>query len=114
MKKTGKLLERIPFFYFLLPAFLFLHIENEYRHLINYQFVYFEMVQLVIAALLVFVASLIFFRELAKASLFSFGFLLVYYYFCDLKDYLHFKTPGFFGSYGFLLPLVFLIMLALF
>jgi len=114
MKKTGKLLERIPFFYFLLPAFLFLHIENEYRHLINYRFVYFEMIQLVIAALLVFVASLIFFRELVKASLFAFGFLLVYYYFCDLKDYLHFKTPGFFGSYSFLLPMVFLIMLILF
>jgi len=114
MKKTGKLLERIPFFYFLLPAFLFLHIENEYRHLINYRFVYFEMIQLVIAALLVFVASLIFFRELVKASLFAFGFLLVYYYFCDVKDYLHFKTPGFFGSYSFLLPLVFLILLILF
>jgi hypothetical protein len=103
-------LERIPFFFFLLPIFLFLHIENEYRHLINYRFVYFEIIQLVIAALMVFLVSLLFFRELAKASIFGFGFLLVFYYFCDLKDYLHFNKPGFFSSYSFLLPLLFLLL----
>jgi len=112
--KKGKLLERIPFFYFLLPVFLFLHIENEYRNLINYQFVYFEIIQLIIAALLIFLVSMIFFRELTKGSLFAFGFLMVFYYFCDLKDYMHFNIPGFFGSYTFLVPLLFLLLSFLF
>jgi hypothetical protein len=48
MNKAGNLLARVPFFFFLLPVFLFLHIENEYRHLINYHFVLFEMVQLLL------------------------------------------------------------------
>ena len=114
MKKISNLFERVPFFFFLLPAFLFLHIENEYRHLINYHFVYFQMVQLVIAALLIFFASLLFFRQLRKGSLFAFAFLLVYYYFCDLKDFLHFKYPGFFSSYTLLLPLLFILLIGLF
>ena len=114
MKKIQILLERIPLFYFLLPVFLFLHIENQYHHLINYRFVFYEMMQLVIAALLIFFVSLMFFKELRKGSLFAFGFLVAYYFFCDLKDYLHSKIPGFFGSYTFLLPVLFLLSLLLF
>ena len=114
MKKAINLLERIPLFFFLLPVFLFLHIDNEYRHLINYRFVYYEIVQLVIAALLIFLVSLMFFREWRKASLFAFAFLLVYYYFCDLKDYLHLNIRGFFSSYIFLFPFLFVLLLILF
>jgi hypothetical protein len=102
MNKTLRLLERIPFFYFLLPIFLLLHIENEYNHLIIYRFVYFEIIQLLIAALLIFLGCLLFIREMTKGSLFAFGFLLLYYYFCDLKDFLQSKHPGFFSSYLFL------------
>jgi len=114
MNKTLRLLERIPFFYFLLPIFLLLHIENEYNHLIIYRFVYFEIIQLLIAALLIFLGCLLFFREMTKGSLFAFGFLLLYYYFCDLKDFLQSKHPGFFSSYLFLFPILFLVLLLLF
>ena len=102
MKKYGRkanktlipLLKKYPFFLFLLPLFLVLHIESEFARQINYSFVYTDILKLFLAAGIIFGFSRIFTRNKRKQALIAFCLSVVYYFFCDAKDYLHRQIPA--------------------
>ncbi len=115
MTRIRLLLEKIPFFVILLPLFLLIHIELEYRDLIDYNFVTSDILELLLAPVIIFLLTLAIFRNYRKAAIFSFCFLLIYYYFCDLKDFLQFNIPdSFISSYTLLLPVFLTLLIFLF
>jgi hypothetical protein len=112
LKKTA---EQIPFFLLTLPLFVIIHIEKQYHHFIVYSFVYKEILWLIAAPFFIFLLSYLLLRNSRRASLFSFVLLMFFYFFCDLKDWLHEATSGTFASkYIFLLPFIFLIIVIVF
>ena len=115
VKRLKKTTEQIPFFLLTLPLFIIIHIERQYHHFIVYRFVYREILWLVAAPLVTFLVSYLLLQNLRRASLFSFVLLVIFYFFCDLKDWLHEVAGGVFVTkYIFLLPLMFLIIVLFF
>ena len=114
MKRLKKAAQQIPFFLFTLPLFLLIHIEKQYHHFIVYRFVYKEILWLLAAPLCVFLLSYLLLKNYQRASIFSFALLFIFYFFCDLKDWLNTTTSGSFVSrYIFLIPLIFFVVVIL-
>jgi len=104
-------LEQIPLFLLTLPLFLLVHIEGDYRHLITYRFVYKVILELIVAPFFIWGIAYLAIRNYRKSALWTLLFLLIFYFFCDLKDWLHELSPGyFFEKYSFLLPAISVIL----
>lgn len=107
--------EKIPFFLFTLPLFVVTHIETQYRHFIVYRFVYKEITWLFLAPVIAYAVSYLLYRQRRKAGIFAFILLVVYYFFCDLRDSLYLASRGgLVSKYSFLLPLLFAVIVAFF
>ena len=93
----------------LLPVFFTLKGYNENFALIPPGIVVGLLLNYIIISLIVFIFSLLLFRRLSKASLFSLYLLGIFFFFGAFHDFLKgiFK-PGFIISYTFLLSLIFL------
>jgi hypothetical protein len=99
--------KRYPLFLLTIPLFIVVHIEQQYYHLIQYRFVYREIIYLFIPPVIVILLGYLIFRHLGKAGIFSFTLLLIYYFFGDLKDWLHaLASKSIIFSYAVLLPLL--------
>ena len=106
-----KYLEDLPLFLVILPLFLFIHIEQEHRHLITYRFVYREIIELSVVPFLFWGIGYLFMRHVRKSALLALLCSIVFYFFCDLKDWLHETAPGyFFERYMFLLPAIVILL----
>ena len=97
-------LKKYPFFLFLLPLFLVLHIWKEFHPLIELTIVYSE---ILILFFLPFILTGIFFlltRSIRKAAVLSLIILLPFFFLGEIKDWLMQAIgSGFFRSYKFLL-----------
>ena len=110
-----KFLEKYPLFLLLLPAFVVIHLENEWHSLIQYKFVYDRVIILFIAPPIILGIWYLFFRTIAIASLITISSLLPFYYTGDLKSWLSVKFPhSFLQSYSFLLSAFAVVLLILF
>lgn len=110
-----KALEIIPFFILTIPLFLVLHIEREYRHLIRYEFVATEIIQLFAASILIALFFFIVIRKFRIACVYALPTIILFYFFCDVKDHLHeWNSASFVSSYSFLLPAGFTFLLVIF
>ena len=81
-----KILERLPFFLILLPAFVAIHLEKELQQVISYRFVYDRIVIFFITPLLLF--ALIFFlkRNTKKSAILALSLSFPFLYFGDIKN----------------------------
>lgn len=115
MKAVLTYLKRLPLFLITIPAFLLIHIEREYHRLLNYAYLYEEILQLLLAPVIIFLVSFVLFKDWRKSSLYTGILLICYYFFCDIKDWLHQKAPNFFFSgYIFLIPVLIVVVVASF
>src|SRR6187401_1739236 len=110
-----KIFEKYPLFLLLLPAFVVIHLEEEWHTLIQYKFVYDRVIILFVAPFIILGIWYLFFRTISIASLMTLSCLLPFYYTGDLKNWLSDKFPhSFLQSYFFLLSLFVLMLLVLF
>jgi len=115
MQKISLALEKIPFFLVTIPLFIVLHIEKEYRGLINYEFVTNEIFQLFIAPFIILCICFLLFKRWQKRLLFCLILTLLFFFFADFKDYLFKQWPEqFISRYVFLLPCLLTIILVSF
>ncbi|MES1198007.1 MAG: hypothetical protein ABUL41_01895, partial [Chitinophagaceae bacterium] len=115
MAKAKYFLEKFPFFFLTFPLFIILHIEKQYYHLIIYKYVIREILQLFIAPFIIFIISLLLFRQLYKSYVYSFILMFFFFFFADIKDKLTSINHDFFLSrYSFLLPFIGLVCAAVF
>src|SRR5687767_8824390 len=102
LKKYG---EQYPFFLLTIPLFIIVHIEKEYHKLIDYQFVYGSIIELLIAPVFILLFSFLLFRNWRKAFMYTFYLMLVFYFLTTIRDNLQEDGfPSFMGRYSFLLP----------
>lgn len=105
-------LVQTPVYYYLLPVFLLLHIENAYSGVIRYEFVYGEIASLLIWTVAIVIMSFWLFRkDHFRQHLFAFVVLFIFFFFCDIKDYL-FENYKSIGRYIILLPACLLVIIA--
>ncbi len=110
-----KKLQKIPFFLFLSPIFIILHIEKEYHQLISYQFVYTEILMLFLMPLIFYSICRLLFRSHQKASLYSFFLLIPFYLLGEIKDWLKDNLQEtFWQSYSFIIPFIIVLAIAAF
>jgi hypothetical protein len=114
-RRLKKIFEIFPFFLLMIPLFLIVHIERQYRHLIVYKFVSNEISELFAASLISTGIFFVFVRNFRRSAVFALPVVLTFYFFCDLKDFLNsWNSKSFFSSYAFLLPALTVILLAVF
>jgi Sulfatase len=95
--------------------FLVLHIEQKFQHLIVYRFVWKEIIELFVSSFVITGIFVLFVRRLRKAAVFALPALLTFYFFPDLKDFLHnWNDKVFLSSYTFLLPLITIVLISIF
>ena len=105
-------LQKYPFFLFLLPSFLVLHILKEFYSLIEFKVVSREILSLYILPISTLAVFQILTRSFRKSSLITLLIMLPFYFLGELKDwFLLAKNQSFFGSYSFLIPATLLLML---
>lgn len=105
------LLKKYPFFLLFLPLFIILHIEKNYAHLINYEFVKKELLILFISPLIIYFLCRLLLKPIIKANLFSFIVLFVFFFTGDIKDGLSKQFPdSIIQSYSLVLPLMTVII----
>jgi len=110
-----KFLEKYPLFLLLLPAFVVIHLENEWHTLIPYKFVYDRVIILFIVPFIILGIWYLFFRTISIASLMTLCCLLPLYYTGEFKNWLSDKFPhSFLQSYSFLMAVLIVIVLVLF
>ena len=106
-----KIIGKYPFFLFLMPLFIVLHVHQKYNDLIDYPFVYKDVVILFVVPVIVYIAWRIITRNTQKAALNSFITLFFFYFLGELKNILKDRMPeSFVQSYTFLLPAGAMIM----
>lgn len=99
----------------LFPVFFLLHGYNENFGLYSSGIIASLFLKYITISLVFLVISLLFLRNVAKASLFSLFLLFVYFFFGAFCDLLKKIVPnGFFASYKFLLPLIFVFVCSFF
>lgn len=100
-----KILERYPLFLLLLPLFVTIHLEKEFRSLIDYRFVYDRIIIFLSVPLLLFFLLRWLIRSGNKAALISLVISFFFFYTGELKNWLEFKVPGTgLHRYSFLIP----------
>jgi len=98
-------LKKYPFFLFLLPLFLVLHILKEFYSLIEFKVVSREILSLFVPPISALFVFQFLTRSFRKASLISLLVMLLFYFLGELKDwFLLAKNQSFFGKYSFLIP----------
>jgi hypothetical protein len=106
-------LQKYPLFLLLLPLFIVLHIEKDNHDLINYYFVYDEIIFLFAVPLVCYPLSFLITRNYRKAALITLLILIVYYFFGEIKDILKWYFPKtVWQSYTLLLPLALALLVA--
>jgi len=110
-----KIFEIIPFFLFTIPLFLIVHIENVYQNHIIYKFVKSEIIELFAASLIIAGIFFLLVRNLHRACVYALPVILIFYFFCDLKDSLYnWNDKIFISKYAFLLPTIIILLLLIF
>ena len=104
MRSITNIIQTRPWFIFLLPIFLVLHIEKNYTGLIAYKLVWFPILLLFLTAALIYLLILLLTRDKKKSAAYTFLVLVPYYFFADVKDWLHEQYPNaWFSRYIFVL-----------
>ncbi len=113
MKKAQAFLEKFPLFLLTIPLFIIIHLEAEYRSLIQYKFVYVEIIQLLLAPFLIFILCCLIFKKRSKRIMYCLLLTILFFFFADVKDFFYKISPGSaIASYSFLLPAVLTICIA--
>ena len=101
------------YFVFLLPVFFILHAVNEHYGLIPFHIAARYLVYYMVLSAALLLAGRFIFSSTEKGGIWSFGLLMVFYFFGAVHDFLkELKIPSFLVSYSFILPtlLVFFIL----
>jgi len=115
MSSLLRILRKKPFFLILLPLYVLVHLEYEYRHLIDYRYVWKDLAWILIIPVPTYLIAYFLFRKREKAALYTFLLLVVVYYFGPLKNALYEHLKGnFFASYSFLLPVLAVLLIIIF
>lgn len=114
-KRLKYFLSNKPFFLFLLPLFFIYSGYNELFGFLSLKFVLTNLSIILASVLICFLVSFILFRDLAKASVFTFAISL----FCLVFGYLHdslkkLLPQSFLIKYSFLIPAIFVLFLIVF
>ena len=100
------ILESTPLFLILVPAYVLIHLEKIFHHLVNYQFAAGQVFIMFIATITLALAGKLISRNKKKGWLISFVLMLSWFYLGIIKNYLQDNFPNsFFSSYSFILPL---------
>src|SRR4249919_3984493 len=111
MGKWITILQNRPWFIILLPVFLVLHIEKNYTGLISYGLVWKPILYLILVAIAVYFLMVVLTRDKLRAAAIAFIVLLAYYFFADIKDWLHEQSPAaWYSRYVFVVPVMVLIV----
>lgn len=106
-------IRKYPFFLFLLPVFLLVHIEAEYHRLIDYRLVWVEILYLLLAPPVAYAIAWLLTRSRMKAGVLALIMLIIFYYFPEWKDYLRAKLgDNFWQGYSFWLPVIIIVIAA--
>jgi hypothetical protein len=96
--------ELYPFFLFLLPAFVTIHLEKELHQVIEYRFVYDRIIIFFVVPLLLFFLFFLINRSAKKAALIAFTLSIWFFYTGEIKNWMfHNHQNSLWGSYSFLL-----------
>jgi hypothetical protein len=93
MHYLKNILQRFPLFLLTMPLFLVVHVEKEYHHLIEYAFVYKEILWLFLVPAACMAVGLLLFRHLNKAAIFSAVLSVLFYLGGDLMNWLRPEPP---------------------
>jgi hypothetical protein len=108
------ILEELPLFLFTIPAFLIVHIELEYQQAVSNNIYWFNIFSLFLVPFIILPVTYFFIRDFRKSCLFTSFVSIFYYFFCDLKDWLHNISPEyFFSRYFFLIPFFSVVLVVL-
>lgn len=113
-EKLNALLQEKPYFLLLLPLFFIFHGYNAFFSFFPFRFVLLNLAISLLVTALLYLVSFWSLKNKKKAAIFSFWILLFILTFGFLHDTLK-KTVGsiFFSSYKFILPLIFVFLIAL-
>lgn len=110
-----KIISDYPLSFLLLPLFFVIHGWKE-----NYYYVHFRDISILaaifmLAAVIIFLISLLFFRNKIKAGIYTFILLAIYFFFGAVQDFLkdHSLTKEI-SRYKIILPLIFLLLIVSF
>jgi hypothetical protein len=107
-----KIIERIPFFLFLLPLFIVVHIEKEFYELYSYDLMYSRLAFLFLMPLAAFAFFRLVTKNYKKMALMALALSLYIFYFGEVRYWLTRKFPNsFVTGYAFLLPVLLAIAL---
>ena len=98
--------KHFPFYCFLLPLFFVLHVVSGYFGLISAQFIFQFLGYYILLSAFLLLVGYFMFKSIVKAGVWAMFFLLVFYFFGAIHDFLKvYVSPGFLKSYSLLLPL---------
>jgi len=114
-EKLLSALQKKPYFLVLLPFFFIAHGYNDFFGFFPFQFVLFNLIAVLFCAAVLYLLAAALFRKKEKNALFAFWLFLIILLFGTIHDVLKklFHT-GFFSSYTFLLPFLFVLFVLLF
>jgi hypothetical protein len=108
-KKASRIkaiLESTPLFLILVPAYVLIHLEKIFHHLVNYKFAAGQIIIMIIAAIILALTGRLITRNKKKGWIISFVLMLSWFYLGIVKNYLQEHFPDIFlSSYSFILPL---------
>ena len=105
----------IPFHLFLLPFFFVLHGYTEFYNLISFSKATVLVFYYLIGTVVVFFICRLFFKTYAKAAVFAFFLMCLYFFFGSFHDFIGKKFPGvFFTKYSFILPVILVLFSIIF
>ncbi|RYY88693.1 MAG: hypothetical protein EOO15_08310 [Chitinophagaceae bacterium] len=105
---------RLPLFLLLFPLFIVLNIENNYHHMIEYRFVWKEILLLCFLPLAGFLLAALGLRSWRLAALFAFPLYAIFYFGGPLKGWADKHLPATLASFFLWLPLLLLFFTVLF
>jgi hypothetical protein len=100
---------RHPFFLVLMPAFVLGHVHNSYHHLVDYRFVWREVLLLFALPFIMWLLAAAGFRSRMRASLFLLPFLYLFLFGGLVKSWLDLHGGRLLSSYVFWLPVLLLL-----
>jgi hypothetical protein len=97
---------RHPWFLLLLPAFVAAHISNSYQHLIDYRFVWRDVLLIFLLPAAAYGLFLLLLRSRIRAALLALPFTILFLFWGILKSWLDKVAGGLLASYVLWLPLM--------
>lgn len=105
------ILSRIPFFLFLLPLFIVVHIEKQFYELYRYELMYSRLAFIFLMPFAAWFFFRLFTKDWKKAAMLAFASCLFIFYFNEVRYLMARRFTGSFVSgYGFLLPVLLLVL----